>query len=69
MWIVRNVWERGRFVVKGGPFYVARNATEKERLAKTALTAKGMVRRNASHVAAQERHDDSRWFLPAFYKL
>ena len=47
---------------------VAPNATEKDQLARTVPTARGMARRSASHVVALEKHDCAGW-LVAFYKF
>jgi hypothetical protein len=43
--------------VTAGSFYVAQNVTEKEQLAKTALSAMEKERRNVNHAAAPEKHD------------
>jgi len=66
---VRNAWAKERYAAILGSFYAAQNATEKEQLAKTALTAKGKARRNVNHAAEREKHDNARSVLLAFYKF
>ena len=66
---VKNAWAKERYAAKRGSFYTAQNATEREQLPKTALNAKGKVRRNVNHAAAREKHDNALRLPLAFYKF